>query len=499
MVRSLQAQQCIPVRPCRLTQINAPGDAACNIACMNAMPVPVFDLPTIARYDVEGPRYTSYPAAPHFTPRFGEAEFRAAARASNGDPIPRRLSIYVHVPFCFSPCFYCGCARIITRDQGKADGYLSRLHREIELVAPLFDRDRMVVQLHLGGGTPNFLDQRQMAELLESLGQNFSLTRSADREFGIELDPRCAGPDYVKMLGELGFNRLSVGIQDFDPDVQAAVNRIQSLEQTRAVLDAARENGFRSTSVDLIYGLPKQTLASFAKTLEQVIALKPDRIAAYGYAHLPERFKAQRQIDAAELPDAATRLGLLGLTIKTLTAAGYRYIGMDHFALPHDELSQAQAHGTLQRNFQGYSTHAACDLIGLGMSAISRVGNTFSQNAKDLLGYYAALDAGRLPVVRGMTLDEDDIIRADLLQRLMCNGAVDIAAFEARHRIDFADYFAADIARLRALVADGLVQVSPQRIAVTARGRLLLRVIAMCFDAHLVRAGEAEVRYSRAL
>jgi len=466
---------------------------------MNATPSPVFDYEIIARYDVSGPRYTSYPAAPNFTPHFGEAEFRAAARVSNEDPIPRRLSIYVHVPFCFSPCFYCGCARVITRDRSKADGYLSRLHREIEIVAPLFDRDRTVAQLHFGGGTPNFLDRRQMAELLETLDQNFSLTRGAEREFGIELDPRDAGPEYVAMLAEHGFNRLSVGIQDFDPDVQAAVNRIQSVEQTRAVLDAAREHGFRSTSVDLIYGLPKQTLSSFARTLEEVVALKPDRIAAYGYAHLPERFKAQRQLARIDLPDAATRLDLLGLTIQTLTAAGYRYIGMDHFALPGDDLARAQDHGTLQRNFQGYSTHAQCDLIGLGMSSIGRIGNTFSQNAKDLVGYYAALDAGRLPVVRGMTLDDDDLIRADLIQRLMCNGVIDIQAFEARHELDFAVYFASDLDRLRALAADGLVVVTPARIAVTARGRLLLRVVAMCFDAHLARPRSADVRYSKAL
>ena len=482
-----------------MTQVKAKTAGTRNIASMNAMPSPVFDREMISRYDIAGPRYTSYPAAPHFSPRFGEAEFRDAARASNEDPIPRRLSIYVHVPFCFSPCFYCGCARIITRDRGKADGYLQRLHREIELTAPLFDRDRTVVQVHFGGGTPNFLDTRQMADLLQTLDQNFSLNRGADREFGIELDPRDAGPDYVKMLAEHGFNRLSVGIQDFDPEVQAAVNRIQSVEQTRAVLEAAREYGFRSTSVDLIYGLPKQTLSSFARTLDEVIALKPDRIAAYGYAHLPERFKAQRQIETNELPDAATRLALLGLTIQTLTAAGYRYIGMDHFALRGDDLSRAQDHGTLQRNFQGYSTHAACDLIGLGMSAIGHVGNTFSQNAKDLVGYYAALDAGCLPVVRGMTLDEDDVIRADLLQRLMCNGVIDIAAFEARHPIDFEVYFASDLDRLRALAADGLVVVSPDRIAVTSRGRLLLRIIAMCFDAHLVRQRGEGVSYSKAL
>ena len=466
---------------------------------MKAVPLPEFDSEMISRYDVAGPRYTSYPAAPHFSPRFGEAEFRDAARASNEGPIPRRLSIYVHLPFCFSPCFYCGCARIITRDRSKADAYLQRLFREIELVAPLFDRHRTVVQVHLGGGTPNFLDAPQMAALLETIDQNFSLNGGAEREFGIELDPRDAGPEYVKMLAARGFNRLSVGVQDFDLEVQAAVNRIQSVQQTRAVLDAARTYGFRSTSVDLIYGLPKQTPSKFAHTLEEVIALKPDRIAVYAYAHLPERFRAQRQIETTELPNATTRLALLGLTIQRLTAAGYRYIGMDHFALPGDDLSRAQDHGTLHRNFQGYSTHAACDLIGLGMSAIGHVGNTFSQNAKDLVGYYAALDAGRLPVARGMTLDDDDVIRADLLQRLMCNGVVDIAAFEARHPIDFAVYFASDLDRLRALAADGLVVVSPDRIAVTSRGRLLLRIVAMCFDAHLARQHSESVSYSKAL
>ena len=458
-----------------------------------------FDPALIARYDVAGPRYTSYPAAPQFHGGFGEVQLRAAIRASNEDPIPRRLSVYVHVPFCLSPCFYCGCTRVITRDTNKADIYLDRLYREIELIAPLFDRDRTLVQLHFGGGTPNFLDERRMGELLDSLARNFSFDRSADREFGIEIDPRTCDPDYVRMLAQHGFNRISVGIQDFDPEVQKAVNRIQSVEQTRAVLDSARACGFRSTSVDLIYGLPKQTPEKFARTLDQVIALGSDRIACYAYAHLPERFKAQRQIVAADLPDAATRLKLLGLSVEKLTAAGYRYVGMDHFARPSDDLAQAQDAGTLQRNFQGYSTHGDCDLIGLGMSSISHVGATFSQNARELPAYYAALDAGRLPLVRGLTLDDDDFIRADAIQRLMCHGILDIPAFEARHQIDFDEYFADELARLLEIERDGLIEVGDDRLRVTSRGRFLLRIIAMCFDAHLARSEAAGTRYSKAL
>lgn len=458
-----------------------------------------FDPGLITRYDMNGPRYTSYPAAPQFHAGFDEAQLRAVAHASNEDPIPRPLSVYVHVPFCLSPCFYCGCTRIITRDRNKSPIYLQRLHREIELTAPLFDRDRSVRQLHFGGGTPNFLDRAQMAELLETLAQHFSFSRDAQREFGIELDPRFCDAEYVRALAPLGFNRVSVGIQDFDPDVQAAVNRIQSVAQTRTVLDAARESGFRSTSVDLIYGLPKQTLSGFARTLDEVIALAPDRVAAYAYAHLPQRFKAQRQIHAADLPDAATRLRLLGLTVEKLTEAGYRYIGMDHFARADDELARAQDAGTLQRNFQGYSTHGGCDLIGLGMSAISHIGTSYSQNAHDLPRYYAALDAGRLPVMRGLALSEDDVIRADAIAQLMCQGRLDIAAFEARHGLDFPLYFDAGLRRLRKLARDDLVEITPQALHVTARGRYLLRHIAMCFDAHLAREAAPAVRYSRVL
>lgn len=458
---------------------------------------PRFDAELIRRYDVAGPRYTSYPTAPQFHAGFGEAELRAEAHASNDDPIPRDLSVYVHVPFCLSPCFYCGCTRLITRDHAKGEQYLQHLYAEIERTAPLFDRDRSVVQLHFGGGTPNFLDARQMQDLLQVLGRHFNLSQAASREFGIELDPRSADPDYVRALAALGFNRLSVGIQDFDPAVQAAVNRVQSVADTAALLQAARAAGFRSTSVDLIYGLPLQTPASFAHTLEQIIALAPDRIAAYSYAHLPQLFKAQRRIEASQLPDAATKLALLGLTVDRLTAAGYVYIGMDHFARPLDELARAQRAGTLQRNFQGYSTHAECDIIGLGMSSISRVGNAYYQNAKDLPSYYAALEAGRLPVARGLVLNADDRLRRELINALMCQGEIDIDAFGARHGIDFRRYFADALDALRAFEADGLVQWQGARLRISARGRLLTRQVAMRFDAYLGAAQNA--RYSRAI
>jgi oxygen-independent coproporphyrinogen III oxidase len=459
---------------------------------------PEFDPALIARYDVAGPRYTSYPTAPQFKADFDEVALRGVIRASNEEPIPRPLSLYVHVPFCMSPCFYCGCNRVITRDLTQADRYLERLYREIELIAPLFDRDRPVRQLHFGGGTPNFLDAAHMSELLESLARHFSFSHETDREYGIEIDPRFADGPYVRNLGELGFNRISVGIQDFDPVVQQAVNRIQSFEQTREVLDAARAASFRSASVDLIYGLPRQTVDGFSRTLEQVVALNPDRVAVYGYAHLPEMFKAQRQIAAAELPDASTRLALFGRALEFLSAAGYVYIGMDHFAKAGDELVQAQRTGTLQRNFQGYSTHGDCDIVGLGVSAIGRIGDSYSQNARDLIGYYAALDAGRLPVVRGLQLDEDDLIRRELINELMCHDSVDKQAFGARHRLVFDDYFVRERQRLAPLLADGLVREGPRELQVTSRGRLLLRIIAMCFDAYLGDETHAP-RYSRVI
>ncbi len=459
---------------------------------------PEFDPALIARYDVAGPRYTSYPPVPQFRADFDEQALRSVIRTSNEEPIPRPLSIYVHVPFCTSPCFYCGCNRVITSDQAQAGRYLERLYREIEMIAPLFDRDRPVRQLHLGGGTPNFFDIASMRELIESLARHFSFSRNPEREYGIEVDPRFADAAYIQGLGELGFNRLSVGIQDFDPAVQRAVNRLQSVEQTRAVIDAARDAQFRSVSVDLIYGLPLQNLEAFSRTLDQVVALNPDRVAVYGYAHLPHVFKAQRQIDKHEIPDPAARLALFGCALERLTAAGYVYIGMDHFARADDELALAQRAGTLQRNFQGYSTHGECDIVGLGVSAIGRIGDSYSQNARDLIGYYAALDNGRLPVACGLQLDEDDLIRRELIGALMCHGVVDKATFGARHRLLFDEYFVRERQRLQPLVADGLVEEDTRALRVTSRGRLLLRIIAMCFDAYLGEEAQA-TRYSRVI
>jgi oxygen-independent coproporphyrinogen-3 oxidase len=460
-----------------------------------------FDPDLLRRYDRPGPRYTSYPTAPQFGNAFKAAAMRAQIERSNEDPIPRDLSLYLHIPYCTSPCFYCGCNRIITRDKSKGESYLLRLLREIGLTAPLFDRDRDVVQLHLGGGTPNFLTPAQLGTLMDSLGRQFHFTSRRDRDFSIELDPRFVTPEDIADLAELGFNRASLGVQDFDPAVQQAVNRIQSVEQTLAIIDACRDEGMRSVNVDLIYGLPKQTLKGFGKTLDTVIAAAPERLAIYGYAHLPELFRAQRQIEAADLPTPEGKLALLQLAIDKLGAAGYLYIGMDHFARPEDELARAQAQGTLHRNFMGYTTHARTDLLGMGVSAISRVGDSYWQNYRDIVGWEAAVDAGHRPVWRGLTLSDDDLLREDVIQQLMCHGAVDVAQTEARHQIHFADYFQADLARLNPLQTDGLVEVTPKCIQTTSRGRLLLRIIAMCFDAFLHRPASVSepARYSRAI
>lgn len=459
---------------------------------------PEFDPALIARYDSAGPRYTSYPTVPQFRPDFDEAALRAAIQASNTEQPPRPLSLYLHIPFCSSPCFYCGCYRVITRDIGKADPYLQRLYREIALTGSFFDHDRAVRQLHFGGGTPNFLDLPRMEAVMAALAKGFRFAGEQEREFGIELDPRHVDGNYVRGLAELGFNRLSLGIQDFHPAVQEAVNRIQSVAQTREILDAARATSFNSISVDLIYGLPRQTVPGFDQTLREVIALAPDRVAVYAYAHMPTLFKAQRQINADELPDAATRLTLLRLALERLGEAGYVYIGMDHFARADDELARAQRAGTLQRNFQGYSTHGHCDILGLGASAISRIGDSYSQNAKELPAYYAALDAGHLPIVRGLMLDQDDLIRRELISQLMCHGHIDMAAFGEKHRLVFDDYFASALDRLQPLVEDGLVTIDMPGLSVTPRGRLLLRNIAMCFDAYLENKPQ-QLRYSRTI
>jgi len=458
-----------------------------------------FPTELLRRYDRPGPRYTSYPTAPQFSSDFGAGQLREAAQTSNGDPIPSRLSLYVHVPFCTNPCFYCGCNRVITRDRARSEPYRARLGREIGMMAGLFDPDREVVQLHFGGGTPNFFTPSQLRATVQDLRDHFRFSADSQRDISIELDPRELTPDDIAELADAGFNRASLGVQDFDPDVQRAVNREQDVDATLAIIDACRTHGMRSVNVDLIYGLPLQTLGGFSRTLDTVIGARPHRLAVYSYAHLPEMFKPQRQIRTEDLPSGELKLDLLRLAIERLTGAGYLYIGMDHFALPDDELALAQARGGLHRNFMGYTTHADCDLIGLGVSAISRIGDSYSQNPRELHAWEDAIDAPRLPVWRGLRLTADDQLRADVIQRLMCQGEVSIGAIERAHGIDFEHYFADALQRLRPLQDDGLVWIEPERIVATRAGRLLLRVIAMCFDGYLRQPQAAPARYSRTI
>ncbi len=463
----------------------------------------LFSDELLQRYDRPGPRYTSYPAAPRFHEGFGDRELREHIALSNEDPVPNRLSLYVHIPFCESPCFYCGCNRIITRDHRKGAKYLESLDQEIERVGPLFDRDREVIQLHLGGGTPNFMTPAQLGALLDSLRRHFTFSAAAERDYSIELDPRHVTPDEIGELARLGFNRASLGVQDFDPAVQEAVNRIQGVEMTLDLIRACRSHGLRSVNVDLIYGLPKQTVEGFGGTLDTVLEARPDRLAIYGYAHLPEVFRAQTQLKADDLPSAATRLALLRLAIEKLTAAGYEHIGMDHFALPEDELARARRSGSLHRNFMGYTTHAQTDLIGLGVSAISHIGASFSQNPRDLGTWEARLahQPDALPAWRGLSLDADDRLRAEVIGQIMCLGEVDVREIERGHGIAFRDYFEPALARLAPMLADGLVEITSERIRTTPRGQLLLRHLAMAFDAYLHERSDTmqPARFSKAI
>lgn len=456
--------------------------------------VPPFPTELLRRYDRPGPRYTSYPTAPQFSTDFGVAELTEAAFLSNGDPIPGRLSLYVHVPFCPNPCFHCGCDRVITRDRSRSEPYRTRLGREVGMMAGLFDPDREVVQLHFGGGTPNFLTPTQLHATLLDLRDHFRFSPAADRDISIELDPRELSPDDVAELVDAGFNRASLGVLDFDAQVQEAVNRPQDTEATLSILDACHRHGMRSVNVELIHGLPKQTLEGFARTLHTIIAARPQRLAVYSYAHLPELFRPQRQIRVEDLPSPELKLELLQLAIASLTGAGYVHIGMDHFALPDDDLALAQARGGLHRNFMGYTTHADCDLIGLGVSAVSRIGDSYSQNLRDIADWERAIDQPRLPVWRGLRLSADDQLRSDVIQRLMCQGEVPVGAIQRAHGIEFSQYFADSLRRLQPLQDDGLVWIEPERIVATPEGRLLLPLIAMCFDAY---ASPPVARYPR--
>jgi oxygen-independent coproporphyrinogen-3 oxidase len=456
----------------------------------------VIDPVLIRRHDVSGPRYTSYPTADRFVEAFGEAELRQWLAKRNIGGISQPLSVYMHLPFCESICYYCGCNKVVTRDHGRSAKYIKYLEKEMALLAPLLEGNNRICQLHWGGGTPTFLSREEMTALMGALDAHFK--RSADFECAIEVDPRHSPPGTMEFLANLGFNRVSLGVQDFDADVQKAVHRIQPEEMTRRVVAEARANGMRSVNFDLIYGLPKQTLDSFNRTLDRVIELNPDRIALYSYAHLPTVFKPQRRIVPADLPAPETKLQILTLAIGRLTRAGYVYIGMDHFARPDDDLAIAQRQGRLQRNFQGYSTRPESDLIGLGVSAIGRIGPTYYQNQKRLDDYYAGLDDDRLPVARGLELGTDDLVRRAVIQALACHFRLSIESIEDAYLVNFREYFASEMKDLRRLQEEGLVDVTEEWISVTPRGRLLVRIVCMVFDRYL-REAQARANYSRVI
>ena len=413
-------------------------------------------------------------------------------RRGSGQSFP--LSLYVHIPFCESVCYYCACNKVVTRQHGRAAEYLHYLSREVDLQVSHFGRGHTVSQLHLGGGSPTFLSDAELSDLMAMIRRNFDLVPGG--EYSIEVDPRTVDRSRLAHLAGLGFNRLSFGVQDFDPTVQRAVHRVQPAEQVVALVEGAREIGFESVNLDLIYGLPMQTPESFSRTLQQVNALRPDRIALYAYAHLPARFKPQRRIIAAELPTAGDKLHMLSVSIEAFLGAGYVYVGMDHFALPDDALAVAKRQGRLHRNFQGYSTQPDCDLIALGVSAIGRMAGSYSQNAKTIEEYKDALDQGRLPIVRGMAMSRDDLIRKAVIMSVMCQGEIDFQAFETSYLIDFKSYFAAELESLEDLADHWLVAIEPAGIRVTESGWFLVRAIGMVFDKYL-QADRDRARFSK--
>ena len=454
----------------------------------------VFDRELIEKYNRAGPRYTSYPTAVQFTEDFGPADYRAAAARSNVHG--RDLSLYFHIPFCDTVCFYCACNKVWTRDRSRTTPYMQRLFREIELQSALFDPARKVAQLHWGGGTPTFISHDEMKALMDKTRAHFNLLEDDSGEYSIEIDPREATAETVRLLRALGFNRMSLGVQDFNPKVQKAINRIQSEEETFTVLHAAREAGFKSVNVDLIYGLPYQTQDSFLETLDKLLAVAPDRFSVFNYAHLPEMFPTQKRMDPATMPSPEEKLKILAATIERLTAAGYVYIGMDHFAKPDDELAVAQRAGTLYRNFQGYSTHADCDLVAMGATSISLMDDTYAQNLKALNDYYARIDADELAIFRGVRLSEDDLLRRDVIMKLMSNFVLEYPALEAQWNIDFREYFADALAELESMASDGLLVLREDGLEVLPAGRLLIRNIAMAFDAYL---NHTPARYSKVI
>lgn len=454
----------------------------------------VFDKSLIQRFDVSGPRYTSYPTADRFVDAFDAQAYKSWLAQRTVGGISRALSLYVHIPFCDTVCYYCACNKIVTGNHRRAAEYVRNLGKEIAMVSAALHGSHDVVQLHWGGGTPTFLSDAEVLELMQHLRDHFIFAEHG--EYSIELDPRTVDRKRVAVLGKAGFNRMSVGVQDFTPEVQQAVNRIQSVAQTREAIDAARDSGFKSVSVDLIYGLPKQNVISFNHSLDEVIKLLPDRISLYNYAHMPGLFKPQRRIQSQDLPTAEDKLRILQLAIRRLAEAGYVYIGMDHFARPDDELALAQRHGRLHRNFQGYSTYADADLLAFGVSAISKVGPSYSQNYRTIDEYYDRLSRDELPVMRGIELTPDDVLRRSVIQALMCHFELSIESIEIAHLIDFRQYFAAELEDLREMEEAGLMEVTSQWLTVLPPGRMLVRAIAMVFDKYL-RHDRERTRYSR--
>ena len=461
-----------------------------------------FDAQLIQKYDRLGPRYTSYPTADRFDVSFGYRDYLQAVATLRTRGGRNPLSLYVHVPFCDTVCYYCACNKIITRNRDRAVTYLSYLKREIEMQGQLFFGINQVTQLHLGGGTPTYFSDSQMEDLLTHLRHSFQFAADDVGEYSIEVDPRTVTRERIHDLRRQGFNRISLGVQDFDPEVQKAVNRIQSESETLAIIEAARSVAFRSVSIDLIYGLPKQNVMTMQQTLSKVIRAHPDRISIYNYAHMPHAFKMQRRIAESDLPTAQSKLDMLSLCIRRLTDAGYVYIGMDHFALPTDDLAVAQRQGRLHRNFQGYSTHADSDLVSCGVSAISAVAATYSQNVKTLEAYYERLDKNELPVARGVKLTMDDVLRRMIIQMLMCNFELSISSIETAYPITFANYFAAELSVLQQFADDGLLTIDGEWLSVAPKGRLLIRNICMVFDRYLASnpATKSEpLRYSKTI
>ncbi|TLX59304.1 oxygen-independent coproporphyrinogen III oxidase [Stutzerimonas nosocomialis] len=454
-----------------------------------------WDTDLIRRYDQAGPRYTSYPTAVQFNGNIGSFDLLHALRDSR--KANRPLSLYVHIPFCANICYYCACNKVITKDRSRAQVYLDRLEREIELIAAHVGPGQRVEQLHFGGGTPTFLNHDELRRVMALLRRHFNLLEDGAGDYSIEIDPREADWPTMGLLRELGFNRVSLGVQDLDPQVQRAINRMQSLEETQAIVEAARTLQFKSVNIDLIYGLPLQTPERFASTVEAIIKLQPDRLSLFNYAHLPERFMPQRRINNHDLPSPADKLHMLKHSIEQLTEAGYRYIGMDHFALPDDELAVAQEDGTLQRNFQGYTTHGHCDLIGLGVSAISQVGDLYCQNSSDLATYQQQLEHDQLATQRGLHCNDDDRVRRDVIRRLICDFELDHAALGRRHGIDFRTYFQEAWPLLEQMRDDGLITLDEQMISVLPAGRLLVRAVCMAFDHYLPQ--QTTQRYSRVI